>query len=259
MSGTATTGLRVAAVVAAALLVGAMVVRLSATLATGSPAAREAVGEGTDLQLGAEDDTPLFVEEVLVPGRATTACHVVDIGSTDDPDPIGVRVAGWRGSAALAEALVVTVEHGNAEGTCASFRPEATVVQATLADLTRDHGPEDPALPGPDPQAGHSQVWFRITMALPDTAPSTLAGTRVEDLALRWDASVAVVADRPLATQLSLLFGAVAQRSTLPLTLLIVLGTLFLGIQDRIDRRDPKLAIAPVTPGAVTFTARGDL
>lgn len=41
--------------------------------------------------------------------------------------------------------------------------------------------------------------------------------------------------------------GAVAERSTLPMSLLLVV-TLFLLVQDRVDRNDPKLALAPVYP-----------
>jgi hypothetical protein len=41
--------------------------------------------------------------------------------------------------------------------------------------------------------------------------------------------------------------GAVAERSTLPMSLLLVV-MLFLLVQDRVDRNDPKLALAPVYP-----------
>ena len=40
---------------------------------------------------------------------------------------------------------------------------------------------------------------------------------------------------------------AVAERSTIPLSLLLVVG-FFLLVQDRLDRNDPKLALAPVYP-----------
>jgi hypothetical protein len=43
--------------------------------------------------------------------------------------------------------------------------------------------------------------------------------------------------------------GEVAKRSTIPLALLIVV-LLFLLVQNRVDRNDPKLALAPVYPDA---------
>jgi hypothetical protein len=56
-----------------------------------------------------------------------------------------------------------------------------------------------------------------------------------------------------VATAVAEVAGPVAERSAFPLLLLIVMIG-FLAIQNAIDRRDPKLALAPVRSEDLPFT-----
>lgn len=76
----------------------------------------------------------------------------------------------------------------------------------------------------------------------PPPAPFDPESTLREDLANKADAAA-----RGLVDTLKRATAVVAKRAVFPAALLVVLAG-FLLIQDRIDRRDPKLALAPVYP-----------
>jgi hypothetical protein len=60
-------------------------------------------------------------------------------------------------------------------------------------------------------------------------------------------ATADIGAHEPLADTVRHVAAEVAKRSTIPITLLVIV-VLFLLVQDRLDRNDPKLALAPVYP-----------
>jgi hypothetical protein len=103
---------------------------------------------------------------------------------------------------------------------------------------------------------GHQSANGPVQPAGPATGPTVLTreggtltqiGTAING---HEDASPADATDRSAGTRLREAAAGIA------ISLLIVLGAvlLFMMIQARLDRRDPKLALAPVTADVVTFT-----
>ena len=249
-------GMSVMTVLAALLLAGGLVVRMSAPLASNAPSVRQRLIANGVLEMHSNTDTPLFDGVALNPGDPVRACARLLTDSPDDPAPILLSMKGYRGSDALAESARMTVEYGlngsNADG-CEAFRSEAVVATGSIAQLERDHGSAGSPMVTSDPRAGQSDVWFRVTVELPASAGPEVQGESIRDLGMRWSTSVAAPSDLGFAGQAALVLAAVSERSVIPLMLMLVLATLFLGVQDRIDRRDPKLALAPVVRGELTF------
>lgn len=249
-------GLRVVVALAGLVLVTGMVVRLSVPLSSRSSGARAALGDVAEVEVHADRTAPLFDRAVLVPGRPSSSCLTVRTEGIGDPDPLTVEIESAAAGPALASATWVTVEHGRstaAEG-CDGFTPVGVVAADTLAALLADHGgPGGAPLPSVDPRPGIAETTFRITLLLDVDAPPSVAGAAVEGLDLRWRTAVAEPSEEPLATQALLVLGGVAEHSVVPLMALLSIGLVFLGVQDRIDRRDPKLAAAPVVRGHIEF------
>lgn len=259
-------GVQVMTALAALVLAGGLVVRMSAPLGSSSPSARQALGANGVLELHADRDTPLFDEVSLLPGHPVAACARLRTDAPDTPGPIQLSLKGYEGSHALAAATIMTVEHGLVEDDtagCPSFRPDTTVASGTIADLQRLHGLDGTPIAGGDAAAGQSEDWFRVTVELPRTAPSAVQGHSIGDLGIRWSTTMASPAERSLRERASLVMAAVTEHSVIPLMLVVVLALLFLGVQDRFDRQDPKLALAPIVRGAMVFEPprpdRGDL
>jgi hypothetical protein len=209
----------------------------------------------------------LFAVDDLVPGHPVTNCLAVTFhqalpGST-------IRLYAVE-SGTLAAYLAVTVRTGGG-GTrddCAGFVATATPYQGRLTGLAA--GPA--GLPMLRLPSAEGTVTVQVTVSVLDTAAAQGRSTRF-DLVLTMPpapggppAPPAPDAGRPA----SLLHKAVAallrfaRAAALPLLkagsvglLTSLLGVMFLLVQNRIDRRDPKLALAPVRPPAqLTFIER---
>jgi hypothetical protein len=249
-------GVRLLTALAALVLAGGLVVRMSAPLSSTSPSARQALSSNGVLELHADRDTPLFDQVSLLPGQPVAACTRLRTDALDDPAPIQLSMKGYQGSEALAAATQMTVEHGVVEDDaagCGSFVVDAVVVSGSIADLQARHGMDGTPIDGGDPSAGQTDTWLRVTVELPQSAPSAVQGQAIGDLGLRWSTSMASPAERGFRDRATLVMAAVTEHSVIPLMLVVVLALRFLGIQDRFDRRDPKLALAPIVRGAVVF------
>jgi hypothetical protein len=247
-------GVRLAAAVAALLLAAALVIRFSVTLTSHSPTGQASLEQGgvwIDTDAG---EAPLFPHVVLEPGDTAVACVGVMSGGLE-PGPVDLRLGGYTGSQALAESLLVTVEEGRAEGGggaggCGGFVTDRVAASGSLAQLLRAHGEAgEPIRAG---QGGASTLAYRVTATLPAGSGDEIQGHAVTDVDLHWVVTGAGRYDE-VREQLLRFAGAMAEENLLPLLVMTILAVLFLGIQDRIDRRDPKLAAAPVTLEALLF------
>lgn len=243
-------GLRLTTALAALLFAVGLMSRLSVGLSGSSPTGREHLTLGNVLALGTDlRGQPLFEDVLLVPGEPRTACIRLDAEGRVDPEPVGLYVANLDGHRGLAEALRLTVEYGTGHdpstaGSCEGFRPADTLASAPLATLFQDHGDGAGALRAWDPRPGLSSTWYRFTVELPSDPPAAAQGGRIDDLGLAWATTGTGVPQ--VWSERSLLFvTSLAERSTLPLLTLLALSVVFLGIHNRIDGRDPKLAQAP--------------
>ncbi len=256
-------------------------VALMAVLAVPAPARRQPAPEpatrwpSTAVELSADAGvTTLFALDGLVPGHPATNC--VALRFQDVVPGSAVRLYAVVRSGGLAPYLTATVRTGAGAGTatgtgtgtgtgCTGFVAAATPYRGPLTGLT-GAGPPGPApgLPVLRLPAAQGDVTFQITVAVADT---DAAQGRAVTFDLVWTAPrpdpAAAPVGRPslprrlvgamhrLGDALWRLAKAVAvpllAAGSISLTLLGVVAA-FLLLQNRIDRRDPKLALAPVRP-----------
>jgi hypothetical protein len=241
---------RFTAMVAALLLTSGIVIRLSAAMSSLSPQARQELAGTSELIL--RDDAagvPMFSQVVLQPGEPVVRCIGVSVLAASTPAPVRLGLSGATGDPALTSATRLTVERGHAEpgAGCDGFVARETVATGTLADLNGAA-----AAPVWSPAAGEARAVYRITAELTD-ASDELQGLAVGGLTFTWDSGVGVAARGELLQKALLLAASVAQNAILPLLLMLTFAILFLGVQDRIDRHDPKLAMTPPPGEPLTF------
>ncbi len=242
--------LQVVGAIAALLLVGGLVVRGSVGLTrppgerivTVDPATGQVTSGAVELVQGSV--RPLFPDVHLAPGRPVAACVELTHRGAVPLETVALRLDGLEGSSALLEHLRVHVERGPAGAApdCNGFEATTTIVAGPLLELTT---PPDPAgWPSWQPH-GDERASYRVTVLLPADAPAAdLQGARA-GVDFLWAATAATGVD-DLGERVTLLAVSFARDALLPLLLLGVLAVLFLGVQDRIDRQDPKLALASV-------------
>lgn len=256
-------GLRIAAGLAALLLVGGLILRGSMGLSRQEPErivrtdpVTGAIETDGDIALTADADRPLFDDVHLAPGETVQACVRVDYRGDVDPDAIVLNLAGISGSRDLADRLQVAVQRGGiadpAAG-CGGFVAREVVATGPLTALA-DHA-RDTATGwrGWDPTSGEASTWYRVAVTLDEELAPDLQGART-GTGFVWSA-VASPTSTSVAHKVAVLVGTVVRDAFLPMLLLLAVTILFLGIQDRIDRRDPKLALAPVTTEPLDFAA----
>jgi hypothetical protein len=256
-------GLHLAVALAGLLIVAGLVLRASVGLSTPPPQldaqpVRHLVTQPDELDLAADDAAPVFDDVLLGPGAQAVSCRTLVLHATSEPTPIELGLAAYRGSDALAAALHVRVEEeaptaAPAAG-CEGFVPARTVAEGPLATLGQAGGT---APGGWRAAAGTQSLRYRLTVLLPADSTDALQGTSVHDLTFRWATTSAgrppTWSDRTVKLAM-----AVAQNSVVPLLLMTAVAILFIGIQDRLDRNEPKLALASVQadqPLAFTPTA----
>jgi hypothetical protein len=225
----------------------------------------------------ADDDggSALFDVARMAPGVQTSNCIAVTYRGSDLRALVKLSAA-TRGDG-LAPDLDVVIEAGRGGhfNDCSGFTGSA-IYQGTLAAFASQHRGWSSGLPTFSPSASQDGETFRFTFALrDDPRVSGLTAT----VSFSWEAGlpdptpVTIVPAAPPATAPALrpvgrlpvrvipgaagrrsksgwqqavdVARAVTERSAFPLILLIIVAV-FLVIQDQIDRRDPKLALAPV-------------
>lgn len=251
------------------LLAGAVAVTALAALAPRPPAGPAAPAE-IELSAGTSGSA-LFAAGSLVPGRPLTRCLAVRLrdavpGST-------VRLFAVIRSGGLGRYLAVTVRTGTGgatggAGSCAGFVPSATPFQGRLSGLAAAERQSPGGLPVLRLQDSDGGATFQVTVSVIDTNAAQGQTARFD---LVWSAPAAGPA-KPDATRATPGAGQAATPSSVlhrlselttrlartvglplvkasvvsaPVALLVVL---FLMVQNWIDRRDPKLALAPVRP-----------
>jgi hypothetical protein len=194
----------------------------------------------------------LFDGTVLTPGVPVSRCLRV---GADGAPPSRVLLTADDVTGDLARTLSVRIERGATGGfdDCAGFRG-ATVATGSLSDLAA--GPADTAWP-----AGAAAQTFRITVrsdATSGTARATFVWSALYEqtpAATPGETDPAVAAPAVtsgksgLAAVLDVLKRLAAQARrhiAIPIAMLAAMG-LFLLLQNRFDRKDPKLRLAPVT------------
>lgn len=251
--------LQVVGAIAALLLVAGLVIRGTIGL-TRPPGERivtvdavtgQVTSGGVELQPGRVQ--PLFPDVHLEPGVPRSAC--IDIRHRGDVplDTVALRLDAAEGSSLLLDRLVLRVERGSpgAASDCDGFRPVADVAEGRLLELAE---PPTPAgwsswRPGTDERTS-----YRFTVLLPEDGDLDLLQGTQASVDFLWVATASATGES-LLPRVVLLGLAVARDALLPFLLLVVVAVLFLGIQDRIDRRDPKLALAAVHEAPRPFRA----
>jgi hypothetical protein len=250
--------LQVVGALAALLLVTGLVVRGSIGLYSGGgsgivevdPETGAIVGGG--VQLIPTGSVPLFDGVELTPGEDASACLGIEHRGEVSLTSVHLQLPLVEGPDELLRAVEVQLERGTGVGAgCEGFVAEDATT-GTLQEL-RD------GATGWSSWAPHDgdRAVYRVTLSLPDGAPAELQGARGA-VGFRWVAT-AEPTGTDLFSRALMLLAEVARDALLPLLLLIVVAVLFLGIQDRIDRRDPKLALAAVIEEPEPFLAANDL
>jgi hypothetical protein len=240
--------LQVVGALAALLFVGALVLRASVGLHVDVDGDRiigvdPETGEvlGGAVQLIPSANQPLFDDVRLLPGEQASACLRIEHRGEVRLDAVRLQLADIAGPEALLRALRLEVARSDGtERRCEDLEVDE-VIEGPLRELTdpTDRSTWSNWVPGD----GESAT-FRFTISLAEGVADALQGaTATSDF--QWTATARPTGGS-LAERLVMLLMAVARDALLPILLLVVLGVLFLGIQDRIDRQDPKLALAAV-------------
>lgn len=242
--------LQLVGAVAALLLVGGLVMRGSIGLTrpqderivTVDATTGQVTSGGVQLVPGTVET--MFPEVHLDPGVPRAACIEITHDGTVQLDTVALRLAAAEGSSRLLAALHLRIERGapGAAPDCTGFAPEAEVADGRLLELTE---PPSPAGWSSWQPGRLETASYRFTVVLPpEEATDALQGARAS-VDFLW-AATAQTRGAMVMPRVVMLAAAIARDAVLPLLLLAVLAVLFLGVQDRIDRRDPKLAMASV-------------
>lgn len=246
-----------AALAAATVLASAWVLRLSGTLVERSEAAQVAITGSTTTELVVEDDAgdvPLLDRVVLDPGEPLVRCINVRTRTLADPDPLVLHLDAP--TSPLADFIDVELAGGADRGEECGEQEPLLVTSGSLSRMLDRLDTDGPGWALVDPPAGATTWWYRVELVLTDALPAELIGTSVEDLTLRWSTAAAERRDSPLSERAEVFVVGVTENAAGPLVLLLVGALMFLGVHDRIDADDPKLALAPVDRRTASFTDR---
>ena len=252
--------IQLSALLAALLLSGGLVLRISSTLSPVAPETRTdtAAERAIELRDGAGGVT-LFEDVALAPGESAERCVTVRATGTRVPDGVQLT-ASSRIDPALAPWLQVDVTRGPALGdgrSCDGFRSQHPLVsgqaEPVLASLDRGvvwtpvASERIPAFPG------HATSYRVVATLLPD-APDAIQGTDLS-FDLEWsttfDRTGTGLLDRGLA-----LVVRFTEDSMIPMLAILALAILFLGMQDRLDTATPRLSQAALFDDLVEFDER---
>jgi hypothetical protein len=258
-----------AGVAAGALVLGTFLMVTQAMAAPGGSAPTRPSAAPARLELFDDDeDSGMFDLAEMSPGRAASNCIAVSSGGPGgDTD---VRLSGISTGTGLDWDLDMTVEEGigGTFNDCTGFRGRE-LYRGSLAAFTSAHRDFRSGLAAFSPLDVSETKTFRFSIVLHDDPAAQGRSARAT---FTWEAEGPGAAaspgvprtpqlpftpsaggsftGRPAGSALDRL-GAVAvltvRKVAFPFLLLLVVVA-FLMIQDRIDRRDPKLALAPVYP-----------
>ena len=144
--------------------------------------------------------------------------------------------------------------------------PVVDSIFGTVDDVTGGGGREQPEPPGGSGHGGGAQPWVHRggpdPSGSPDRGTADIAGPRVHERPETARLFVPVVAPRPLGDatgspvegsgRMGAAIGAVARSLAIVLAL-FGLTLAFAAIQDRLDRNDPRISLAPIRSDVVTF------
>jgi hypothetical protein len=246
--------------IAALLLISGLILRGSVGLYGDGKAGIVDVDPDTGAVLGGRvqlipgSTTPIFQDVELMPGDRATGCFEL-LHRGDVPlESVVFTVQDPEGSSDLLGLVELEVERGTAraEG-CDGFvadtstsGPLDTFGESSTRDGWRSWQPYD----------GENAV-YRFTLRLPEDVTNDLQGA-IGSMGVRWVAT-AEPTGGDLGSRLMMLLAEVARDALIPLLILLVVAAIFLGIQDRIDRRDPKLALAAVVEEPEPFLDPSEL
>ena len=164
----------------------------------------------------------------VVPPSGTTTSTVAPATTTTTDPPVDAGTVELPTTTTAKPAIVATRKPTAPRPTTAATAP------APVADVTADAAATSAQPTGAAPKATPSTtVRPRTNLRSPATTEAPLAAP---------ESSPATESVRALE-----IASTVAKKSTLPMSLLLVV-VIFLLVQDRMDRNDPKLALAPVYP-----------
>lgn len=247
--------IQLSALLAALLLSGGLVLRISTTLSPVAPETRTdtAAVRAIELRDGA-DGVVLFDDVALAPGESATRCLTVRATGTRVPEVVRM-MASSEVDPALAPWLRLDVARGPALGegrSCDGFDAREQVLSGQ-ADLVMDSLARGVGwVPEPFEQipGGHGTS-YRLTATLLPDAPDEIQGTAM-GFDLLWstdfDRTGRGLLDRGLA--LAVRF---TEDSMIPMLAILALAILFLGIQDRLDTATPRLNQAALFDEVVHF------
>jgi hypothetical protein len=215
---------------------------------TVSGAADEVIDDTTEVVDGVVEGVTDATEPVTTTVEEVVESVVATVEETVD-DVVAVveeTVEGAVGGGAPEEPRAGTDDEGAAERPDADPRPSATVPSGAGPDTLTPHAPA-----GPAPLAGDAPTALAgVTAVPPGGAPvpaASPASIEVDGATTQPAGSPTAVRDAGPSQLVE-----VARTLAFPLALAILI-VLFLLAQHRIDRRTPKLALAPVEPDVVDF------
>jgi hypothetical protein len=263
-------------VAALAGLGGLAAVTLAMPLAAGA-SPREADPPAAVALAAGPASSALFAVNGLVPGHPVVNCVAVRFRGIAPGGTI--RFYAVVRSGELAPYLTMTVRTGSGTGRgCAGFVPVGTAFDGPLPGLAAAQRRSPAGLPVPWLPDPNGEVTFQVTVAVADTNHAQGRATRFD---LVWSApppatrpatdsgapgARGLVVSGSVLHRLAQEIARLARTVGLPLLkagsvgfLMALLVVVFLLLQGRIDRRDPKLALAPIRPPAqVNFTDRAE-
>lgn len=223
-----------------------------AAIALSVPGNAEAAAPTLELRDGAKAALSLVNAK---PGESAVGCVVV---AYRGDEPARVRLYGATRGTGFDRYLDLLVERG---ASCDAFRRDAVVFRGTLATfpdsaqraIDENWEPEEKRAYRFEVQVRDDEAAQGLTarqtftwVATGDSAPEPAPGATAPPAA-SVPAPPGVDGFRKLLTKIAKVAAEVGRRSAFPSSLLmLVVG--FLSVQNRIDRRDPKLALAPVYP-----------
>jgi len=260
-----------------------MLILATWAVALGPSGAADA-GAAPGFQLTLDQGRALFELTNMVPGPLGGRCLSVDtINGSADATVLSAAVGGDG----LADYLVVTIDADVADSSTCSSAKGTVLFQGTLAELGRLHGSPTAGLAVPMVDGRHALVRFSLTLlddnaamgkhasatfrfdaeegpvvlanaATPDTRVGTTPTTGTGATAPPPSAAPTTVAKAAPPSGLAATLARIgaraaksvklASKAASPPAFLFLVIFLFLAIQHRIDRSDPKLALAPVQP-----------
>jgi hypothetical protein len=264
--------MRARGAVSRSLATSVLVGGVGATAVAGVQAAPEPVAlqrRAPALSISIDTDRPLFGPAPMAPGMTTTNCVRLTYRNPGAASTLKLYAQVQDGGLGRLLTMRVDTGSGGGAGACQGFRPGRTVYTGSLHAFGNAHGDAVEGLDLGSLPGAQGSVTFRFSFSLPRSVTTqgvrATAGffwtARGEDGQTATTGTPAVDGGGtppPARSWLHRIVDALvatARRAFVPVARITAIGfftaavaALFLIVQNRIDRRDPKLADAPVRP-----------